>query len=163
MLDLPLWLTVALPELSCPHCNNVMRKENVLSVGVRQSTRRKTITVMFFEYECYSCDNRSVVELDKMTLDDFAKCIERGSPLENGSDGAKLELRRIHSEVSSNTNKKRPRKSRRTKKSKITKKEIKEVVKWVETCKTHHDFLLGIGLTEETIEKYSQKRKKDKD
>jgi len=143
MLDLPVWLKSAVPNLQCPHCDHAMRDDSILSVGIRHSARDKVKTVLFFEYECYSCQNRSVVELNSMTLNEFATCLytNKVPDVPDKTTGVKVPAKKkigYH----------------KMRRSKISDTETKKALDWIRSCDNNVDFLLGIGLSRVEISEY---------
>ena len=70
MLDIPHWLEEVVPKYSCPHCQKTMDKKLIVGIGVKNSIKYEDKTVFFFEYKCF-CDNKVIVELDMMSVEDF--------------------------------------------------------------------------------------------
>lgn len=147
MLDLPVWLTSAVPVLHCPHCNEGMKPGGILSIGIRSSARNRNNTVLFFEYECNSCQNRSIFEMNDMTLNEFAACVYN---------------KKAPAETPPKQDVKVPA-PKREQKSKISDIEAKKAVDWIESCDKNFDFLLGIGLSRNEISNYLSDSKNGED
>ena len=153
MIDLPSWLKINVPELCCPHCDQQMQVEGVISIGVRQSARDQGKNVLFFEYECIDCQNRAVVELNPMNLKQFCDCMFDNTHV-------KQMPKKSSKSTVVNTVNKPSSPDKKNYRSKITQDEVKKALKWVEECNNHDDFLLGIGLSQYEIDIYKSERDK---
>lgn len=168
MLDFPKWFDKAIKVMKCSNCHQKMSKEHILAEGIRKSIVHENATAFFIEYKCPKCDAHITMELTKMTVEDFVmEMIDQFAEQDmNDFEGASAEEGYYYPEETDDSfrneydtqaerkkDKKRGRKNRN--KSKIADNEFIEIKDIIKNCKTHEEFMLSIGITEDDIKKLS--------
>lgn len=148
MKKVPEWLVSLAKGYKCPKCNLPININRIMSLGVKESHQYKGREVVFFEYFCDNCQDSCIFELDFTDSDDFIpKMVDSLFDQQGGED-----IDDIVDEYYSQS---------KVKRSGITDDEIKNIKKFLSSCKHWEDFLKEIGLTIEQIEKYSVIDKKE--
>jgi hypothetical protein len=132
MLDVPAWLVEIIREdgFKCPSCHFVFSQEGVVAVGIKAGVRNATKTVVFAEYMCPKCSQISRLELQEMSVAQFAGSII--DDMENQiMDEIELEQQKKmdHKNKQKDTGKNLPKAKKKSDKSGITKKEQCRIVK----------------------------------
>ena len=153
----PNWILMALKaeKLRCPQCKEVFNDKSITALGIRQSFKNKNKESLFIELTCTKCGKMTLFELQDMTLMNLAIDILEEMGV---AEVSKMEDEDVSSMVeekleSSNVTKK-PHKPPQRAKSKITLREIKESADFLNSIKTHHEFLEALGFSPQEIENY---------
>ena len=176
-------------DFKCPHCGAKFDSEHIMSLGIRHSIREMEKEVLFTEYLCSNCKKQTDLEFTEMTLadlaqdvisdleDEIADYIQDKMKNEDMSmedldfaeyDALMEEYYNYKESFSNNKNNKFDNKSNKnnksnkrnkSNKSKITLKNIKEAKKKLNNIKSHEEFLLLLGMSQEEINKYNIKKR----
>ncbi len=154
MLDLPKWLKDILSELKCPGCKKDLQPEAINAEGIRKSAVYKNKTAYFIEYHCPFCKQSSTLELNAMTVEDWV--------MQMFDQYASGEYSKKYDEKDDSKNDKDAPKAiselnkRTDRKTKISDEEFQEAIRFINGCKTHEEFLFGIGLDQSQIDEINK-------
>lgn len=187
MNNIPQWIIELMKkeEFKCPHCGEKFNSEHIMSLGVRHSIRETEKEVLFIEYFCSECKKQTDLEFTEMTLSDLAHDVmadiedEIADYIQNKMKNEDINLEDIdfqeydalmeeyynHKNSSDDknnqsSNNQSNKSNKFSNKSKITLKDIKEVKKELNNIKSHEEFLLLLGMSQEEINKYNIKKGK---
>jgi len=132
MKKLPEWLINLAKKNKCPRCGSDIDINNIMGVGMKESSTKKGKDIMFFEYFCTNCEDVFLFELNFAPTEDILASI-LGSEGDGDFEGKPVA------------------------KSGITDREVGELKKFLKGCKYFEDFLLEIGVPKSDIEKYGKK------
>ncbi|HUS51059.1 MAG TPA: hypothetical protein VMZ91_12900 [Candidatus Paceibacterota bacterium] len=183
MLPVLKWIIEALEEekIKCHKCQEVFVSKSVVAIGIRESYQQSNKEYLFVELICSKCKKATLFELREMSLIEFSfeilddqefrieekirqgeeKLSSFSSLTEEQFEEKSIEEAKKNVENSFNTNFERRRK-RRIKKSRITQKEVRDSVRFLNSIKSHEEFLISLGMSFQEIEKYQYKKKKKK-
>ena len=171
MKNIPQWLRDLLSssDLKCNKCDKSFKANQLKAIGIRDSCHKSSKETLFIELICSSCSEMTMYELREMSLielsyevmDDFELSVEDMDQIDKNK-GRKDLKKELNEDINEGFYVKKKRK-----KSKITLKEVKDSAKFLESLKTHEEFLIAIGMSPEEIDKYSitkieKKKKNDK-
>jgi len=72
MINIPEWFRkIIVKALLCPKCKKPVDLKNIVSLGIKMSSRFKDKEVFFVDYFCYKCKCTCYFELDHMSADEF--------------------------------------------------------------------------------------------
>jgi hypothetical protein len=179
MIDIPEWIILSLKEEKpdCKECKYIFIGKDIRAIGVRDSYREKGKETLFVELFCAKCKGVTLFEITSMSLVDFALDILEPSNEDNFNinvENKKEELRKEYEAEYGEENMKgdqnpvpppspsSPSPPIKKRKSKITLKEIKDHAKFLNSIKTHEDFLIELGMSPEDIKQYDYKKDIDK-
>lgn len=151
MLIFPSWFEKALQVLECPKCHEKIRKEHIIAEGIRNSIVHKGETAFFIEHKCPDCSSHATIELTKMCIEEFALEIMGVLSSQEEREEESQDKTDIYESSDKTKNEKKP-----IKKSKISSMEIDEITESIKNCKTHEEFLLDIGVSQEEIDSYKE-------
>lgn len=144
-LDFPDWFYNALHMLHCRKCKRDVELEFILALGIRKSIMDVNTTSFFIEYACPYCNAHTTMELSPMTMEDLVmEMMDKYANEEDDDDEGGI------AEMSESVSG-----------SKISKNEFVNAIEMIRDCETHYDFMLQIGMTEDQIDQYSCKDKKN--
>jgi len=136
-------------KYECPRCHTPIDIDKIVGVGVKESYKIKGKDVIFFEYLCKNCDDMYVFELDFADMGNFLPKLLGEMKSGENEDVDDIDNLNVNNLVRI--------------KSKISNKEIKDVKKFLSSCRDFEDFMAEIGITKEQINEYGQYNKeKDK-
>ena len=72
MFKIPTWMIEIIEQFMCPKCKKHMIVQNVSSIGIRKSYRNENKEALYVEYRCSSCSEKTNIEMQDMTLGEFA-------------------------------------------------------------------------------------------
>ena len=184
MLDLPNWLIAALPGIECPKCKIPIKRSQIIAIGMRLRTpkkkSKKISTAIYIEHECSGCKYYAILDLGEISMKEFVldmvdSTLEPEDIIELlGEDDTEEQAPRlpeqefdeiIYDETlgeQGDFDRNKSKNGDQNKgnsyigKSKISNNEYNKAIKFVEKCKNHYEFMLGIGITPEEIEKYNK-------
>lgn len=160
MKDVPEWITriIETEDLYCNKCKDLFKRNNLISVGIQQSSMEPHDDKLCVGMFCSVCREITIFELKDMSLVEFAfEILEKETePRDNRKPSSKMMEQNIFSDI-------RGRKKRKSvsNKSKITKKDLNEAVRFLRNIKTHEEFLVAMGMSPEQISQYSYKKSKE--
>jgi len=162
MRNIPKWIDFIFKQedFYCPICKSGFNKKGIMAMGIRVSLKNIKKEVLFVIYLCFKCKETIELEFGEITIEDFALNI-----LEEMEDNIALEEKEnkgpfIDDYEAVVNNSSEEKKKLKKIKSKITSKEIKDVKKVLNGIKSHEDFLLELGFSEEEIDEYRFKKRK---
>jgi len=181
MVNIPYWIIFSLQKekIICNECGRIFIPNDIKAIGIRDSYRNKDKETIFVELICIKCRSMTLYEIKNMKLIDFAIDIlkQQNDIHDLGQQNNINDLEQqndIHNQLMRKSsdpnfcpntghcyNLKKTGSSHRSK-SKITLKELKEHAKFLDSIKTHEEFLIALGMSPEEIEKYQYKKKKKK-
>jgi len=142
MIDIPAWLKNDINKYHCPKCQKVMSEKNISAIGIKISSRDKEKTAFFFESLC-SCQHKTKVELNVMSVEDFVSDM-----VQEYTEGIEEELTKdIIKDTSSGQNVNKIETV-----SKISDDEYSEMVNGIKNCEYFDDFLIKLGFSSAEIE-----------
>ena len=146
MKEVPKWVSdiIETTNLLCAKCQNPFNVNNLISIGIQESSLVPHDDVLCFGMSCKKCNEIIIFEIKEMNLIEFAFGV-----IEKETDPKENTLRAPDR-----------KKSFVARKSKITQKEVNDHVKFLNNIKTHEDLLVAMGISPEDINKYNYKRKK---
>jgi len=147
--NLPEWIVETISNFKCPQCNNKMDAESIKGLGIRESHRDDSQTVLFLYYFCKNCQERTNIEIQSMTLEEFAVMIfeEANADLIDEEEGQVAEDLMEEAEETDDVmdfgvpNKKESD----SKKTKITNKEFQDTIRKLKNM-TRDDFTRDLGI-----------------
>jgi hypothetical protein len=162
MKDIPEWIIrmVEADNLYCNKCRKTLRVENIISMGIHESSVEPHDDKLCVGVSCPECKDVTIFELKDMSLIEFAfEILDKGTKPDKPKKKVKDKGTDILKELSG---RKPARKRIVNKKSKITKKEVNEVRRFLDGAKTHEDVLVAMGMSPDQISKYNYKKDRDK-
>jgi hypothetical protein len=164
MLDFPKWFEKALQVLECPKCNDNIKKEYILAEGIRKSIVHENDTAFFIEYKCPKCLSHATIELTKMSVEEFVLEMVDLFASQDDGEGEKSateeDFENFDSAEGDSSKKTKNTSKNFRKKTKITPSEFDGALKMIKSCKTHEEFLLNIGVSQEEIDELGKKGEK---
>jgi len=158
MRDVPEWITriIKTEDLYCNKCKDLFNLDNLISVGIQQSSMEPHDDKLCVGMFCAACREITIFELKDMSLVEFAfEILEK----ETEPRDDKKSSNKIMKQSSNIEGGKRRRLV--SNKSKITKKDLNEAVRFLKNIKTHEEFLVAMGMSPEQINQYSYKKFKE--
>ena len=145
MFKIPTWMIEIIEQFMCPKCKKHMIVQNVSSIGIRKSYRNENKEALYVEYRCSSCSEKTNIEMQDMTLGEFAITILNeleehevlgkddsiSNSMKDPEDGVYKESDLAPPENNNNS---------RIVKSKITRKEIQEFKEKLKENNDMYDF-----------------------
>ena len=154
-LEFPAWFDAAFPSLECPKCKSSLKREGIVAEGIRRnkkSKRGKIDTSFYIEYNCDGCNGTSIMTFTQMSMKKFVH--DLADKFKSDEDSY---------DFSDNNLEEKGTGKKEMIKSKISKTEFDDAIKFLYACKTHEEFMMGIGVTPEEIEKYEKEVKDEKE
>ena len=160
MKEIPKWIikVIEKEDLVCGKCKIQFTIENLMSIGIHESTRSPHLDTLCIGMMCSECNELIIFEIKEMSLIDFAfEMLDKETSNKVEKKTKKDTVRDIIDDLEKGQIKRR--KKKRVKKSNITLEEVKEVRKFLETKDlSHEDFLMALGMLPEEIDKYNYKK-----
>lgn len=164
MHHVPTWILnlIEREDLLCHQCNILFKLSNLMSIGIQESNQKPHNDMLCIGMFCSKCQELTIFEIKEMNLLEFSFEIV-GKKTE---DKVRVEKAEEEDDVEENRDDKKRHEIHSNKKpirtrSKITSKEVQDSVKFLNSIKTHEEFLVAIGLSPEDIKKYSFNRNED--
>ena len=129
---LPKWVILATKGRECSKCSLKFSKSDIIAVGIRQNG---SSVALYVEHECRDCKYRAMTILGKQKEDTLEKMCYA---LLEGIKQQKV------TEKSAELRKK--------KEGKMTDREVKRMINFIKTTKTHEDLLREMGLSPPEVE-----------
>jgi len=159
MNEVPKWVIklISSEKLTCNECELLFKTEQLMSIGVQESTQGKHNDVMCIGMFCPKCKELTIFELKDMSLVEFAfEILDQNSMVDSMTDDIVSENKKSSLDPGPKNNNKIKRK-----KSKITAKEIDDIRKYLKPKNLlHEDFLIAMGMSVEEVEKSRFKKGK---
>ena len=158
MEEIPIWIIEVIERegLLCRICNKKFNTNNLMSIGIQESSRPPHKDWLFIGLFCNKCKELIIFEVKEMSLLNFA--FEILDQETSNKIKKKDQKEDIEEYVSSEL--KVPKK-KIIKKSKITLAEIEDIKKFLKPKDLkHEDFLIAMGMSTEEIHKYNYNKKK---
>jgi len=163
MKEIPKWIikVIEREKLNCRHCKKNFNVDNLMSIGIQESSRSPYGDYLCIGMFCTVCKELLIFELKEMTLIDFAfEILDQET-----SNKIKKNIKKdeqSQSEQSEQSDQLIKKKARRksTDKSNITSKEITEVRNFLKDKNLlHEEFLIALGMSPEEIKTYNYKNR----
>ena len=157
MQEIPEWIikVIEVEKLICRSCKKEFTVENLISIGIQESSKVPNGDVLCIGLFCPNCKELIIFEVKEMTLIDFAFYIldqETSNKIRKKPKKTEKELPIILRSPKKNSHKS-------IKKSKITLKEIEDIRKFLRPKDLkHEEFLIAMGMLPEEIKKYNYKK-----
>ena len=155
MQQIPSWIieVVEKENLTCNRCKGKFKAENLMSIGIQESSRQPHTDTLCIGMYCPKCKDLTIFELREMSLIEFAfDIMDKDTDGDNNKKNSKKSRPAILSKPSG------PFKRTR---SKITTKDVQESVKFLQSH-NHEEFLAALGMSPAEISKYSYSKSKSK-
>jgi len=138
--NIPEWIIKMVSDFICPQCNHSMNIDCVKGLGIRESHRDGSQTVLFLYYFCTNCQERTNIEIQSMTLEEFAIMIfeEINSDGENDVEDNSKDEEEIGFGSTNNDQENKQ-------KTKISNKEFQDTIRQLKTM-TYTDLARNLGI-----------------
>lgn len=155
MQEIPNWIikVIEVEKLKCRDCNKKFSSDNLMTIGVQESSRSPHKDYLCIGLYCTKCEELMVFELKEMSLIGFAfEILDQET-----SDKIKKKSRDDVPTYTRPENKKVAKRKR--KKSSITRKEVLEARAFLEPEDLpYEEFLIALGMQPSEIKKYNYKK-----
>lgn len=158
MQEIPKWINKIIREedLTCSKCDVVFEIDNLISIGIQESTQSPHNDTLCIGIYCSKCKELTIFELKEMTLVEFAFEILGQEAEQSGRPAPKM--KRKKRKASSILKRADGEARRKKKKSKITRGEIQKDVSFLNSIEYHEEFLIALGFSLEQIDRYNIKK-----